>query len=427
MMQEPHTLKPILEMLSFAAGADDDTSIGERFVSRALELIPAAKAGALWLYSPETGDLGVGASQGYEPDALRQIRVYPGKSIGRAFSSGHSTLYATPSEAAALVNEMSVGARALYKAAAGVEHPQSAIVVPLRVSDTKLGVLALENLRGTRRFTDDDLKQIEYLAGLDALALTNARLSKALREAQAADEKANVRAESISFLAHEMRTPLTTIKGYATALMMEDARFDAATQREFLEQIDRECDTLIRLIEDLLESSVLGAGLLQLEREPVRLTRLVREVVDDIRLTTTKHRFLIEFPREFPLVEADPARLTQVFVNLLENAVKYSPDGGLIAIHGEVQPNQIVLSIADQGIGIAPEHLNRLFEKFFRAKTGAAKATVGSGLGLPIARSIVEAHGGQIWAESQPGHGSIFYIALPLAFGSGREQADDDE
>jgi signal transduction histidine kinase len=163
-----------------------------------------------------------------------------------------------------------------------------------------------------------------------------------------------------------------------------------------------------------LESSVLEAGQLELELQPVQVPALVKEVVDEVRQTTGKHRFVDEFASEFPLVQADPTRLAQVVRNLLENAVKYSPNGGLIVVQGQVQPQQIVITIADQGIGIAPEHLNRLFEKFFRVKMGAAKATIGSGLGLPIARSIVEAHGGQIWAESQLGQGSTFYVALPL-------------
>lgn len=248
-------------------------------------------------------------------------------------------------------------------------------------------------------------------------------------ETPAAKPAHSVSKDSIAFLAHEMRTPLTTIKGYATALLMQEVKFDAAAQREFLEQIDRECDTLIRLIEDLLESAMLDAGMLELELQPVQLPRLVKQVVDEVRQTTTKHHFVIEFPGEFPIVTADPLRLAQVVRNLLENAVKYSPQGGLIVAQGHVQPHQVVISIADQGIGISPEHLNRLFEKFFRVKSHAAQGTIGSGLGLPIAASIVEAHGGKIWAESQPGQGSIFYVALPLTrdTGSAPQEQDHDE
>jgi len=413
-VKNPILLEFISEMARLAAAETDESVMCAHALTRAREWIPAANAGGVWLYALDADALQCCASQGYAATLPREINIPPGKSYGRVFSSGKAIRCATVAQTRELVNTMPPAARALYQTAASVAYPSSAIVAALHTADAKLGVITLEKLRGTRPFTANDLQKLKTLAALYAFALANARVRRALRQAQATKETATARAESISFLAHEMRTPLTSIKGYATALMIEDVHFDTATQRDFLEQIDRECDTLIQLIQDLLESAVLDAGLLELKREPLRLPRLVQEVIDDIRLTTTQHRFLVEFPRAFPLVQADPARLTQVLRNLLENAVKYSPRGGLVIIHGESQPNQITLSIADQGIGIAPEHLNRLFEKFFRAKTGAAQATIGSGLGLPIARSIVTAHGGKIWAESVLGKGSAFYVTLPL-------------
>ncbi len=113
-------------------------------------------------------------------------------------------------------------------------------------------------------------------------------------------------------------------------------------------------------------------------------------------------------------MDADPDRIVQVLRNLLDNAVKYSPQGGLVVVRGELRESEVVISVADQGIGIAPEYLNRLFERFFRVKTGLGRHVVGSGLGLPIARNVVENHGGRIWAESQVGRGSTFYFTLPL-------------
>ncbi|MBC7264883.1 MAG: hypothetical protein H5T64_11095 [Chloroflexi bacterium] len=164
----------------------------------------------------------------------------------------------------------------------------------------------------------------------------------------------------------------------------------------------------------MLESSIIDAGFLKLKPQPVMLPHLTQNVTDDVARRSPNHRFLVDFPKEFPIVEADPDRIAQVLRNLLDNAVKYSPGGGLIVVRGEVREDEIVLSVADQGIGIAPEHLNRLFEKFFRVKSGLGRHVVGSGLGLPIARSIVESHGGHIWAESQVGRGSTFYFTLPL-------------
>jgi signal transduction histidine kinase len=144
------------------------------------------------------------------------------------------------------------------------------------------------------------------------------------------------------------------------------------------------------------------------------LLQLSRAVIDEIARRTDKHRFVLDFPEDFPIVDADPDRIAQVLRNLLDNAVKYSPDGRLVVLRGESRGNEVVVSVADQGVGISPEHLNRLFEKFFRVDSGLRRHVVGSGLGLPICRTIVEAHGGQIWAESKVGQGSTFYFTLPL-------------
>jgi signal transduction histidine kinase len=209
-----------------------------------------------------------------------------------------------------------------------------------------------------------------------------------------------------------LRTPLTSIKGYSSALNLEGAGFSPETQREFLQIIDEECDVLQDLIHDLLESSIIEAGLMRLELQPVRIPLLAENVTSDLA-RRCPHRFFVDFPRDFPIVDADPERVTQILRNLLDNAIKYSPGGGLVVVRGEARAEEVLISVADQGVGIAPEHLNRLFEKFFRAKSLLGQHVVGSGLGLPIARTIVEGHGGRIWAESRVGQGSTFFFTLP--------------
>jgi signal transduction histidine kinase len=285
--------------------------------------------------------------------------------------------------------------------------------VPLVVGETRIGSLTLLNLRQPGGFTESDLDFLQRVADLISLAIDNARLHDQLEAAQALSEANRLKAEVISVLAHEMRTPLTSIKGYSTALLMEDAHFSPETQREFLQIIDEECDVLQDLIHDLLESSIIDAGLLKLEYQPIQLRSLVRGIMEDFGRRCSKHRFLMDFQSGFPIVEADPDRIVQVLRNLLDNAVKYSPDGGLVIVRGEARSDEIVVSVADQGPGIAPEHLNRLFEKFFRARSGLGHHVVGSGLGLPIAHSIIESHGGRIWADSQLGQGTTLYFTLP--------------
>ncbi len=211
-------------------------------------------------------------------------------------------------------------------------------------------------------------------------------------------------------LSHELRTPLTCIKGYATTLLDNNGKWNREESREFLKIIDAESDTMKELIDDLMDSSMIESGLLSVKKEPVLLARIIEKAVDDARLRTAKHKFVVSIPKKFPVIEADPARTRQVLDNLLENALKYSPEGGLIVIQCRIDSREVMVSVADEGVGIAPEHLNRLFEKFYRVKSDLA----GTGLGLPVASEIVEKQGGRIWAGSTPGKGSTFCFTLPL-------------
>jgi signal transduction histidine kinase len=215
----------------------------------------------------------------------------------------------------------------------------------------------------------------------------------------------------LAALAHDMRTPLASIKGYATAILNEPPPWNEEKLRQALEVIDHETTTLTTLISDLLEAAVIDGGRLALQLEPVLLNRMLQRLAADFARQTTRHQFEVAFPEPWPIILADPQRLEQVFRNIIDNAVKYSPRGGPITVRGRVSPPEVLVSVADQGVGIAPDDLNRLFEKFFRARRPVRVA--GSGLGLPIARAIVEEHGGRIWAESTLGQGTTLHVALP--------------
>jgi signal transduction histidine kinase len=195
--------------------------------------------------------------------------------------------------------------------------------------------------------------------------------------------------------------------------LLDDVKWDDDARAEQLRIIEEEASALQAMIQDLLESSVIDAGLLVVDKEPVLIPRLVEELVDEMTRRTAKHRFVISFPSDFPIVDADRRRLEQVVRNLLDNAVKYSPDGGLVVVRGQVAGDEVILSVADNGVGIAPEHLNRLFEKFFRVKSPLGDKVRGTGLGLPISRTIVQSHGGRIWAESEVAKGTTIYFTLP--------------
>jgi PAS domain S-box-containing protein len=217
----------------------------------------------------------------------------------------------------------------------------------------------------------------------------------------------------VSVVSHELKTPVALIKGYAETLRREDAAWDRDTVQESLGVIAEEADHLTQLIDSLLQASRIQAGGLQLKPTDVHLPRLAEKVVDGFRTQTGVHAFELDFPPDFPPVWGDPQRLQEVLTNLVSNAVKYSPDGGVVWIGGRVDGTGITLYVADQGIGIPPEEQDRIFDRFHRVESGLHRRTEGTGLGLYLVKAIVEAHGGKIWVESAPGRGSIFMFTLP--------------
>lgn len=355
------------------------------------------------------------AAAGYDLATLSPLHWVPGEGmIGAVLAEGRRQLYPDPESVRTGRASLTSTQRAILEASA-TDHRQiqSALCLPLMLGETPVGALLLESLDPANRFTEEQQVFLEHLAEVFALTIENYQLKRRARHQAIHLANQTMENEALAVLAHEMRTPLTSIKGYATALLMDEIAFNPEKQREFLEFIDKECDTLEALIHDILESSLLDAGRLQLEWQPIQLPRLARNSVDEIARLYPQHRIIVDFPENFPIVDGDSERLAQVLRNLLDNAAKYSVAGRLIVVRGEVADNEVTMSVADQGIGIAPEHLNRLFDKFFRVKSRDTRRTTGSGLGLPIARALVEAHGGRIWAESQLGRGSTFYFTLP--------------
>jgi signal transduction histidine kinase len=160
--------------------------------------------------------------------------------------------------------------------------------------------------------------------------------------------------------------------------------------------------------------SQIEAGILRVDPVATRLPRMAQRVVKKARSNTSGHHINVTFPGDFPEVRADPRRLEQVLRNLVENAVKYSPDGGTVTVRGDVAGGEAVISISDEGIGIAPEDLGRVFDRFYRADGQAVRRAGGTGLGLSICQGIVQMHGGRIWADSTPGAGSTFHFTLPI-------------
>jgi len=225
-------------------------------------------------------------------------------------------------------------------------------------------------------------------------------------------EAEEMKSTFISAISHELKTPVALIKGYAETLLREDARWDEQTIRESLTVIQEESDRLNRLIDNLLEASRIQAGGLKLHLGDVNIPKLAEKVVEGFRHRTSIHQFHVAFPPDFPPIVADEERIREVLENLVGNAVKYSPKGGNIWVGGWVEPKQVAVYVADQGLGIPEEEQERIFEKFYRVERERGR-TEGAGLGLYIVKAIVEAHGGKIEVESAPGKGSKFVFKLP--------------
>ncbi|RIK56103.1 MAG: histidine kinase [Chloroflexi bacterium] len=235
-------------------------------------------------------------------------------------------------------------------------------------------------------------------------------------------EEEEMKSTFTSIISHELKTPVALIKGYAQTLARPDAAWDAATARQSLEIIEEEADRLESLINNLLDVSRIQASGLRLDFAEVDLEALVRKIAEAYRTQTSTHQIELDFGAPLPLVWGDEERLRQVLTNLLGNAIKYSPDGGVIRIGGWSQrppeldgQARVVLFVADQGIGIPQEELNHIFDRFYRVDSSLRRSTSGAGLGLFLTKAIVEAHGGQIWARSEAGRGTTFFIALPVA------------
>jgi PAS domain S-box-containing protein len=287
-------------------------------------------------------------------------------------------------------------------------RPRSLVSVPLRVADRVTGGLTLYVSDSGRRYGPDDLALAEELARRAALAVENARLY------HAAEQATRARDEMLGVVAHDLRNPLNTVAMGASLLseLIPDTQGSLRRQAEIMR---RAADRMNRLIQDLLDVKRIESGRLAVEPRPAAPGALVAEAVEMLRPLATAGSLALEAEvgEDAPQVLADPPRVQQVLSNLVGNAIKFTPAGGRVALRAEPLPDwEVRFVVADTGPGIPPEELPHVFGQFWQARHTDRR---GIGLGLAIAKGIVEAHGGRIWVESQVGVGSNFYFTLPAA------------
>ena len=291
---------------------------------------------------------------------------------------------------------------------------RSIMAVPLQVRGRVIGVLEALNKQGDSEMTWEDVQILTTLANQAAIAVENARLVAELHVAyDELNELDRMKTDFISIAAHELRTPLSVILGYAMFLK-DDA---SGTMKEQVDIVLQSAMHLRSLIDDMLNLRQVDQGEATLELEMVPLQDLVTTAVDEIRSISEAKglELTLSLPEERLMIEADRNKMTIVLLNLLSNAVKFTGSGGTIGVRVGGDSHQRWFTVWDSGIGIAQENLQRIFDRFYQVESSLARHYEGMGLGLPIAREMVELHHGHITVESMPGKGSAFTVTIPVA------------
>jgi signal transduction histidine kinase len=294
-------------------------------------------------------------------------------------------------------------------------------VVPIRREANVIGLVVMES-RSPDSHSDETLPFLTRLSDHAAIAIANAQLYSAVQEANSA------KSEFVSFVAHELKNPMTSIKGYTELLSAGAVGTITEMQANFLNTIRSNVERMSTLVSDLNDNSKIEAGRLRLDFKSVAVADVVDEVVRSSKrqVEDKKQTVIVEIPAELPSVWADRTRLTQILINFISNAHKYTPDGGRITVGAERTGNQwdpqgaaevVHISIKDNGIGISLEDQKKIFEKFFRSEDQKAREAPGTGLGLNITKSLIEMMGGRVWFESEFRLGTTFHFTVPVAQG----------
>jgi len=280
-----------------------------------------------------------------------------------------------------------------------VDPTQSLLAVPMLFGAQIIGVLESVTTKTRHSFTHQDIETLETLASVAAVAVQNARLFE--------------QSDWVAEVVHEIRTPLTAILSYADLLQRPDITDTMRSQ--FVAIIQQETQRVNALATQFLDLARLESGRIRMAQRRLCVSEIMNAVADTIRPTITNNRqsLHVECPADLPCTVGDDQRIHQVLLNLLSNAAKYSDPGDTITLSAKVVDHELLISVADTGPGIPEDQLPKLFHKFSRLP-GKEHQVTGTGLGLVIARQIVEAHGGKIWVESEVGQGTTFSFSLPI-------------
>lgn len=284
--------------------------------------------------------------------------------------------------------------------------------LPLKTAQGMIGVLGikLRDPQGLR--TPEERQLLDTFADLAAMAIERARLAEQAYQAQILQTTEKFLTALLNSISHDLRTPLVSILGALTALEEADSVLDQEARQALLENARRETKRLNQLVENLLDMTRIEAGKVKLNKQPCEVRDVVNAALEKLADHLKDRPVVVRVESNLPLVLMDPVLIEQALVNILDNAVKYSPVGSPIEVHAYVEGNHLVMEVLDRGTGIPPEDLERVFDKFYRVMR--PDHVGGSGLGLTIAKGFVEAHNGRIQARNRPGGGTIIRLTLPM-------------
>jgi two-component system sensor histidine kinase KdpD len=284
--------------------------------------------------------------------------------------------------------------------------------LPMRTSQGTVGVLGVQPKEPGRQLTADQRRLLQAFANQASLAIERVQLAEQARQIellQATEQLQNALLNSIS---HDLRTPLVSITGALSTLAVQDHELRDEARHSLIETAYEEANRLNRLVSNLLDMTRLEAGAIRVARELTDVQDLIGSALGQIENRLADRKVRVEVSPELPLVSLDFVLIVHALVNLLDNALKYSPDGSPLEIRAQIDAGEIQISVLDRGIGIPPGDLSRVFDKFYRVHR--PEHVTGTGLGLAISKGIIEAHKGRIWAANRPGGGTIVTLALPL-------------
>lgn len=405
MQRTMRQLGQLIEISLVLNSTRNPESLLQNIIDIATDLMEC-EAVSILLYDEDEEKLRFSASSGSDPEELAKIPVPLDSSIAGEIFTQNKTM---------IINNADEDSRLFKQVGEEVEFvTRSLIGVPMRIKDKVTGVLeALNKTEGS--FNNDDIDILSIIASQAAVAINNARLVQSLREAYSELSKIHkIKSDFMAIASHELRTPLIHVLGYAE-MLQEDVDEELSGMADM---VMKSALKLQSLVQDMTNMNLLEVGSQELTLQKIPIQQMAAKSYQEMsnQIEAKGHTVNLKLPKEPIMINADPDRLEQAFHNVLNNAIRFTPDNGVIEIKAFTDSGKAMVSIKDNGEGIPEDQLERIFDQFYQVASHMTRTQGGLGLGLSIARGLVKLHHGKVWVESAGvDQGATFYIAIPLA------------